>query len=154
MHKGCSHQVITFECGNIYFCIDILYVKSLIRFNKDDITPVPEPLSFVEGLINIRSQLITLVSLRKRFKIESSSSSSQVIIINTGNLNIGLIVDSVERVISISDSDIEPPQSVYAGINKAYIKGIVKLNDTISIYLDIEKLFSEEEILKLENYGQ
>lgn len=145
-------QVVTFELFEEIFALPILDVREIIRMT--DITPVPQAPEFVEGVINLRGQIIPIVDLRARFGLESQERDDNTCIIVvevTSTTVVGLIVDRVHQVDQLPASTILPAPSLVAGaIGAEYIKGISNHDDKMIIHIDMQRIFNTEEIDALE----
>lgn len=145
-------QLVTFELFGETFALPILDVREVIHL--PNITPVPQAPNFVEGVINLRGQIIPIVDLRRRFGMQSErpSDESRIIVVElTNGVNLGLIVDVVSDIERIPFDAILPPPSLIAGsIGAEYIKGISNHEDKMIIHIDLRKVFSLEELSALE----
>jgi len=108
---------------------------------------MPRAPEFVEGIINLRGQIIAVVDLAKRLQIPAAerSSESRIVVVEAQDVKVGLIVVSPE-VININKDDVESSPTLAAGdVESSFIKGIVKIDERLLILLDVEKVLSEEE---------
>jgi len=138
-------QLVTFSIGEEEFGVDILKVQEIIR--TMEITKVPKAPHFVEGVINLRGNVIPIVDLRKRFglKIREYDKHTRIIVIEINKMIVGFVVDSVSEVLRIPANTVEPPPPVVAGLESEYISGVGKLEDRLLILLDLDRLLSGEE---------
>jgi purine-binding chemotaxis protein CheW len=138
-------QLVTFSIGGEEFGVDILKVQEIIRML--DITRVPKAPEFVEGVINLRGKVIPIIDLRKRFGLVSKGhdKNTRIIVIDINDMIVGYIVDSVSEVLRIPADTVEPPPPVVAGLDSEYISGVGKLDDRLLIFLDLDRLLSQEE---------
>ena len=138
-------QLVTFSIGGEEFGVDILKVQEIIRML--DITRVPKAPDFVEGVINLRGKVIPIIDLRKRFGLASKGhdKNTRIIVIDINDMIVGFIVDSVSEVLRIPADTVEPPPPVVAGLDSEYISGVGKLDDRLLIFLDLDRLLSQEE---------
>lgn len=140
-------QLVVFSLLGEEFGVSIHDVREII--SNTQITPVPQAPGFVEGVINLRGQIIPVVDLRRRFQLEESENKeeSNVVIIEVDDNVLGLIVDSVSEVLNIPSDSINPPPALVAnGIGAEYIKGIGQYNDKMIILIDLQKVFSADEL--------
>jgi purine-binding chemotaxis protein CheW len=139
-------QLVTFSIGEEEFGVDILRVQEIIRMM--DITKVPKAPDFVEGVINLRGNVIPIIDLRKRFGMEARERDkhTRTIVIEINNMIVGFIVDAVSEVLRIPSDTVEPPPPVVAGLESEYISGVGKLEDRLLILLDLDRLLSSEEV--------
>lgn len=144
-------QLVSFHIGDEEFAIDILNIQGINRMME--ITRVPNSPYYVEGIINLRGQVIPVVNLRKRlgFEPKEPTKETRIIVVEIANRVIGFIVDSVNEVLRISSAITEPPPPMVAGIDSEYITAVGKLDDRLLILLDLEKVLSGEDYKTLEN---
>ncbi|KLI16091.1 chemotaxis protein CheW [Brachyspira hyodysenteriae] len=140
-----STNLVTFRLGSGEYAIDIMQAKEIIKMEK--ITLIPNAPDFVEGVINLRGNIIPIIDLKKRFNLEETEGDKNtgIIIVKIEDVDMGIITDSISKVVSISNSDIQPPPPMLSGIGQKYIKGVGKLEDKLLVVLDLEKLFTTDE---------
>ena len=140
-----STNLVTFRLGSGEYAIDIMQAKEIIKMEK--ITLIPNAPDFVEGVINLRGNIIPIIDLKKRFNLEETEGDKNtgIIIVKIEDVDMGIIIDSISKVVSISNSDIQPPPPMLSGIGQKYIKGVGKLEDKLLVVLDLEKLFITDE---------
>lgn len=144
-------QFVSFKLGTEEYGLNINNVQEIIKVSS--ITKVPRAPYAVEGVVNLRGNILPIVDARKRFDMDSVDvmDSSRIIVTNYRDMNVGLVVDSVSEVIRIEPSRIEPPPPILFGSNDDYISGIGKLEQgkrLISI-LDLENVL-EIDSLKMD----
>ena len=146
-------QVVTFNLGREEFAVPILQIQEINRLV--DITKVPKSPEFVEGVINLRGKVIPIIDLRKRFGLLHAElcKDSRIVVVNMDSRMIGLIVDSVSEVLRLSQSAIELPPPIVAGIDSEYIKGLGKLDGRLLILLDLNRILTKEEHTELVTVG-
>jgi purine-binding chemotaxis protein CheW len=147
-------QLVTFQISEELYGVDIMDVKEIVRVQ--DIRSIPNAPGYVEGLFNLRGEIIPIISLHKRFHLrkaqlgEDEELLSGFIIIDIDGMKLGIIIDKVERVVSIEAQNIQPPPQMLTGIGAEYIQGVVNREAGYLILLDIRKLFSAKELRKIE----
>jgi purine-binding chemotaxis protein CheW len=147
-------QLVTFQISEELYGVDIMDVKEIVRVQ--DIRSIPNAPVYVEGLFNLRGEIIPIISLHKRFHLrraqlgEDEELLSGFIIIDIDGMKLGVIIDKVERVVSIEAQDIQPPPQMLTGIGAEYIQGVINRETGYLILLDIRKLFSAKELRKIE----
>ncbi|MFZ2619293.1 MAG: chemotaxis protein CheW [Alphaproteobacteria bacterium] len=144
-------HLVTFLLLGEEFGLPILDVREIIRITA--ITPVPQAPSFVEGVINLRGQIIPVVDLRKRFGIpaKEADEETRIVVVELKNTVIGLVVDSVSEVLRLPADTVAPPPAIVAGsIGAEYIKGIGHHDEKMIILIDMRKVFSDQEVGALE----
>ncbi len=148
-----SMSLVTFKISDEIYGINIMEVREIIRYTE--ITPIPNSPDFVDGVITIRGEIIPIVDLGKRFHFEPVSFTEDeellrgVIVIIVEDMTIGILIDQVNRVITINSSVIQPPPQMISGIGSEYIQGVVKLEENLLVILNINKLFNKRELMQL-----
>ena len=138
-----STKLVTFVLGDEEFAFDILYVKEIMRVCE--ITKVPKSKEFIEGVINLRGNVIPIIDLRKRFNMEPRpyTRTTRIIVLEIDDITVGAIVDAVMETKQISNSCIEPPSSiVVGGMEVECIAGVAKLEDRLISLLHVDKIIS------------
>lgn len=139
-------QLVSFNLDNEEYGVEVLKVREIIRMLN--VTRVPNTPPFVEGVINLRGKVIPVISLRKRFSLESADADgrTRIIVMELESEMTGFIVDSVAEVIRISPGEIQPAPPVIAGsIDQEYLAGVVNREDRLLVLLDMNRLLSCEE---------
>lgn len=146
-------QLVTFHVGTEEFGVNILEVREINRMM--DITRVPHAPPFVEGVINLRGQVIPVVDLRSRFGLAAGErdKSTRIVVVELPGKVVGFLVDSVSEVLRVSTSRVEPPPALTGGVESVYIRGVVKLEDRLLILLDMQKLLNRVEERELEEFN-
>ncbi|MFV0464741.1 MAG: chemotaxis protein CheW [Lachnospiraceae bacterium] len=138
-----SKQYIVVRIGNEQYGIDIGYVDNIVRMQK--ITRVPKVQTYFKGIINLRGEIVPVMSIRLKMGLENDeiTNASRVIILKINDVGtIGIVVDEVWEVVELNEDNIE---TSYSGSNRTFIQGIGKNgNDLISI-LDIFTIIGEPE---------
>ncbi len=152
-----SLQLVTFRLGEELYGVDIMDVKEIVRVQN--VRPIPNAPYYVEGIINLRAEIIPIINLHKRFHIRQLYTSKDdllddddggFIILNIEGNKIGIIIDRVARVIPVDKGEIKPPPHMFSGIGTEYIQGVVRQQDeSYLIILDIRKIFSAGELQKI-----
>lgn len=142
-------QLVVFQLGAEEFGVDISQVREIIK--PTEITKMPNSPEFVEGVINLRGQITTIMDLRKRLDMEVvDSDQTRIIIVDISDEIIGMVVDSVTEVRRLPQSDIEPTPSISTAVDTEYIMGVGKLKtdgqDRLLILLDLRRVLSEKEL--------
>ena len=142
-------QVVRFKLADQDYGVSIMQVQSID--NLVPITKMPRTPEFVEGVINIRDEVIPVIDLRKRFELETREADSDTRIINVemDGKKVGIIVDEVSDVATISRGIIDPAPHMVVGIDSEYIEGVAKLEDGLLILLDIDRIMNPEELSQL-----
>ena len=144
-------KYLTFKLGAEEFGLEILKVQEIIKMM--DITQIPRTPTFVKGVINLRGKVIPVISLRLKFEIEEIEDTEKtcVIVVQIGGEKIttGIVVDEVSEVLDILEDAIEPPPSMGASVETQFILAMAKAKGSVKILLDIDKVFSSDELTAL-----
>jgi len=143
-------QMVAFKLEKEEFAVNIQQVREVLKMTQ--VTPLPRSARFIEGVINLRGEVIPVVDLRKRFELETQENKEEtrIIIVEIRDNKVGLIVDSVTEVLRLPASSIQPPPSGIAGTRTDFIKGVGKIDDRLLILLNLEKILTTEEKIALE----
>lgn len=143
--SGEIFQVVSFRLATEEYGVDISQVQEIIRMVE--ITHVPRAPRFMEGVINLRGQLIPIIDLRTRFGMTRAdhSKSTRIIVTDIGTKRVGMVVDSVSEVLNIPVENVEDAPEMIAGIGTEYIQGVGKLDNRLIILLDLSKVITTEE---------
>ncbi len=141
-------KYLTFQIASENFGVSIKYVTEIIVIQR--ITEVPDTPAFVKGVINLRGQVIPVISVRHRFGLEEREYDERtcIIVIECLETAVGMIVDTVNEVIDIPENQVDPPPKMHSGIKSSYIQGMGKIKKEVVILLDVEKVLFVEELLK------
>lgn len=142
-------QLVVFRLGSEEYGVPITQVKEINRLTTT--TKVPKSPAFVEGIINLRGQIIPIIDMKKRFDLPLSeyTGEARVIVIQVEQQTFGVEVDAVSEVLRINTDNIEGAPSIVSGIDARYITGVAKVGERLLILLDLDKLLSDEEKLEL-----
>jgi purine-binding chemotaxis protein CheW len=141
-------QLVTFTLGDEEFGIPIAQIQEIDRLSK--ITRVPKAADYVEGVTNLRGEVVPVVDTRKRFGLElrAADDHTRIIIVDLNGVKTGLVVDSVREVLSLSRADIAaPPETVQAGIEQQFVSGIGKVDNgkRIIFLLNVEEVLPKHQ---------
>jgi len=147
-------QLVVFGLGREEFGVDITQVREILKVPR--ITDVPNSPEFIEGVINLRGQITTIMDLRKRLGvgIGEIDDDARIIIIEMEDMAMGMIVNSVTEVLHMSTKDVDPAPSISSDVETEYISGVGKLKDRLLILLDVAKILSKgevEQVMKMES---
>jgi purine-binding chemotaxis protein CheW len=153
VEKSESRQLVTFQLGEELYGVNIMDVKEIVRVQA--IRAIPNAPAYVEGIFNLRSEIIPIISLHKRFHIRKMASSEEdellsgFVILDIDGMKLGIIIDRISRVVTIEKEDIQPPPQMFSGIGAEYIQGVVRQEEGYLIILDIRDLFNPKELQKI-----
>jgi purine-binding chemotaxis protein CheW len=142
-----ENRFLSFRIDKEDYGISIKNIIEIIELQK--VIEIPDMPNYIKGVINLRGNVIPVMDLRLKFKIEEKSYDDRtcIIIISVNNYRVGLIVDRVEEVLEIQPENIEPsPKFKNNSESKEYISGLGKIGDSVKILLDVEKILTLEVI--------
>jgi purine-binding chemotaxis protein CheW len=143
-------KYLTFALAHEQYGLEILKVREIIGYME--ITAVPQMPNYVKGVINLRGQVIPVVDLRAKFKMETAEVTEQTCIIvveiaqGDRTYNTGIVVDRVEEVLDIPGKDIEEAPQFGSSVDTSFILGMGKINDSVKILLDIDKVLATADL--------
>ncbi len=146
-------HIVGFRIGKETFGVPIALVHEIVRVPQ--ITAVPDAPACVEGVINLRGRIISVVDLRKRFgeKDSSRNKKNRILVAEVDGKLVGLVVDSASEVLKIPHSDIDKPPQVYEENELNYVTGVGKLNGRLIILVDMSKILRPGELRKLDQFA-
>ncbi len=137
-------QYIGFHLNESEYTLPILKVKEIITM--PEITKVPQTLPYIEGITNLRGSIIPIVNLKRLVRLgNEESAGTKVVVVASGNVSFGILVDGITGVISIDESSIEPPEK-FLNNGAEQIEGVAKLKDRLVVMLDTKKLIPVEDL--------
>jgi len=145
-------QLVSFMVADEEYGVEVLRVREIIRM--PGITRMPNTPAHVEGIINLRGQVIPIISMRRRFGVSESDygSRTRIIVMDVGGGLTGFIVDAVSEVIRIHASEIQPPPSaVSGGLGQEFITGVINHAERLLVVMDIDQMFSDEEHTQIDS---
>lgn len=143
---GVAREFLTFRLGEEEYGIDILKVQEIRGYEA--VTAIANTPSFIKGVINLRGTIIPIVDMRIKFNLGNVDYNifTVVIILNVAGRIVGMVVDSVSDVISLSPEQMRPAPSFAAGLDTQYIMGLGTVDSRMLILADIEKLMTSSDM--------
>jgi len=142
-------ETVAFVLSNEHYAIELNYIREV--YPLKDLTSLPCTPSFVSGIINVRSQIVSIIDLKKFFDLpeHDSDAKKRVIILHNNQMEFGILADEIEGVLSIPVKDIQMSMLTLRGIGSEYIKGVTEKRIVI---LDAEKILSDARIIVHEEH--
>lgn len=149
-----ENQLVVFKLAQEHYGVDISVVDGIVKMQP--VTHVPGAPAFIEGITNLRGEILPVIDLRKRFGLPAGEVTKDTRIVNVviDGIKVGLIVDSVSEVLRVAEEDIEPPSPLITSIDAAFIAAIAKVGARLIILLDMNKVLSRSEQLELHRVDQ
>ena len=139
-------QYVTFIIQNEVYGVEVLKVQEIIGMTQ--ITHMPNSMTFMKGVINLRGSVVPVVDMRLKLKMQEKEYDqfTVILIVETKGVLIGMIVDAVSDVIGIPVDTIQETPHFSVNIDTDYIKGIGKKEEQLVIILDVDRILSTEEL--------
>jgi len=133
-------QLISFLVGPERFAVDIQSVQEITRTMR--LTTAPQNMPGLDGILDLRGRIVPVISLRMRFGSgsESHTEASRIVVVQSHGDSIGLLVDSVQEIVRIDESIVEKSPRMHGGIDASFVNGVVHLEESLLILLDLENL--------------
>ncbi|MEW6258587.1 MAG: chemotaxis protein CheW [Thermodesulfobacteriota bacterium] len=153
-----SAQYLTFKLEEEIFAVDVANVREILDFTPA--TKVPGTPDFMRGVINVRGNVVPIVDMRLKFGLSKTERTVDTCIVvmeisvDDDKIVLGALVDSVQEVFEMEAAQIEPPPRMGTRWKTEYIKGIGKRNDQLIIILDIDRVFSSNEVSLLQHSAE
>ena len=147
-------HIVGFRIGRETFGVPIALVHELVRV--PDITSVPDAPDYIEGVINLRGKIISIVDLRKRFgeRDITAHKKNRILVVEVENKMVGLVVDSASEVLKIPPSEIDAPPNVFEEGELNYVTGVGKLGGRLIILIDLSKILQRGELKRLADFAE
>ena len=131
--------------GDTEFAVPITQAIRIVRLSP--ITRVPRAPSFLEGVINVEGDIIPVVDLKRRFALCQApyGPKARIIIVETGQQRVGILVDLVREILPLPADAVEPPPAMVADINGVYLTGVAQLADRLLVILVLTTVLTLEE---------
>lgn len=146
-----ENQYVVFKLNKEEFGVDIMNVKEIIPYQKS--TQIPNSPNFIEGVINYRGNVIPIINLNKRFKLntEEITGDTRIIVINIEEKEIGFVVDEASQTLRLEKEQIDPTPDIISDVDRRYITGVGKIDESrLLILLDLEKVLTDREIEEID----
>lgn len=151
-------QYLTFRLGDELFGVDVSKAREVLDYSE--VTHVPQMPDYMLGVINLRGSVVPVINLRNKFGMADSDQTIDTCIIvievdiDGDIIVIGTLADAVQEVLDLHASQIEPPPRLGTKLNTEFIKGMGNIDDQFLIILDIDRVFTAEELAVIENREQ
>lgn len=149
-----ADQYLAFKLDNELFAVDVGKAREILDFIE--VTRVPQTPDYMLGVINLRGSVVPVINLRRKFGMDEVERTVDTCIIvlevevKGTPVVIGIVADAVQEVLDLEPEQIEPPPRLGTRLNTEYIQGMGNLDEQFVIILDIDKIFSIEELAVIE----
>jgi purine-binding chemotaxis protein CheW len=138
-----GRQMVVFKLLNEDMAIEVSLVESIIKYQT--ITKIPHAPGHVIGITNLRGNIVPVIDLKTRLGISQSErdDDTRIIVASVQESKVGMVVDAVTQVVDIEENQVEATPQINSSIDTEYIKGIVKIEESLVLLLDLEKVLFE-----------
>ena len=143
---GGLRELISFRIGAQEFCVDIMVIREIRGWTAA--TALPQSPAFVRGVINLRGAVLPIVDLASRLGFESTEASDRnvIIVADIGGQVVGLLVDAVSDILTITDDMIQPTPDVGSDLARAAVRGLLAVEGRMVSFLSLTGLFPQEDL--------
>jgi purine-binding chemotaxis protein CheW len=148
--SSATDKIVIFRLGDDLFAAGVHSVERVLRYQRA--RPLPDVPSWVDGVIEYRSNVIPQLDLRRRFELRETAAgpATRVLVLNAGGGWVAVVVDAVLEVAAYDASQLSSPPPLFRGLAGEYLKGLVRRGDRLVVLLDVDRLLSTTERLRLE----
>lgn len=153
-----TEQYVTFKLGDECFAVEVSRAREILDFRE--VTRVPQTPKFMLGVINLRGNVVPVIDMRLKLGMPATEKTIDTCIIvmelriDGEVLIVGALADSVQEVSEFQADMIEPPPRIGSRLNTQYLKGMSNVDDQFVIILDIDRVFSAEELSLVQTVGE
>jgi purine-binding chemotaxis protein CheW len=143
-----SRELIAFRIGDQEFCVDIMAVREIRGWTPA--TPMPHAPPYVLGIINLRGAVLPIIDLSARLGMDEAEPTARhvIIVAQVKNRVVGLLVEAVSDILTISDDNIQPVPEISSDLEKQYARGILAIDKQMICLIDLEALFADKSLEK------
>lgn len=145
-----SDKMVVFRLGEDVFAADVRAVERVLKYQRARALPDVPP--WVDGVIEYRGAVVPQLDLRRRFELPESAitPTTRVLVVNGSDGWVAIVVDAVLEVVSYEAAQLSPPPALFRGLAGEYLSGLVRLGERLVVLLDVGRLLSTHERLRLE----
>jgi purine-binding chemotaxis protein CheW len=142
-------QQVVFKINKEEYGFDIMKVNGIEKYQE--VVKVPNAPEYIEGMINLRGEVLPIFSLRKKFNLATREpdDDTKIIVAYSQNVKIGFVVDSVQEILHIQEEQVEVAPKIVAGIDRKYIKSVAKVDNRMIVLVDVNLLVTDEEKISI-----
>jgi purine-binding chemotaxis protein CheW len=140
-----SRELIAFRIGDQEFCVNIMSVREIRGWTQA--TPLPQAPSYVMGVINLRGAVLPIIDLSARLGMKEAEPSARhvIIVAQVGDRIVGLLVEAVSDILTVTDENIQPVPEVSSDLEKQHARGILAIDKRMICMIELDALFPETE---------
>ncbi len=140
-----EQHLVVVRLDREYYGVPIEQVHEIIRMQQ--VTRIPRAPAFVEGVINLRGQVIPVVDLRRRFGLPETDGrgTERIVVVELDGSRVGMVVDAVVEVLRVPEGAVVPPEELLAASEVAFLRGVAKQEETLILLLDLVRVLDPSE---------
>ena len=153
-------QYLTFKLDDVEYAIDVSKVREVLEFELSTITKLVGRDNYISGVINLRGNVVPVMDLRLKFNMTKTEKTIDTCIIvlevelGSEIVVIGILSDSVKEVVDLDSDHIKPAPKIGTAIDTDFIKGMGKRNEEFIVLLDIDRIFTENELVNVKGINE
>ena len=149
MTESTAQQLVTFRLGDDQFAVDIFVVERVLRYSAPAV--VPNLPAWIDGVIEHSGRVVPVIDLRTRFGMPrlAPRPEHRILVLAIGEELLGVTVDSVHEVMSVAPEEIASPPPLFRGLHAEYLRGLVRREGLLIIFLDVARVLTSSELLEL-----
>jgi len=146
LSHGGARELISFRIGSQEFCVDIMAVREIRGWTQA--TQLPQSPAFVRGVINLRGAVLPVVDLASRLGFESSEATARhvIIVAQIGAQVVGLLVDAVSDILTVTDEVIQPTPDVASDTAKTFVRGLMAIEGRMISLISLDNLLPDQHL--------
>lgn len=150
LHSGDRHQFLTFLLDEHEYGLELFKIQEICGYAP--ITPIPNLPPHVRGVMNLRGTILPVIDLRMKFRMQTVEYTkfTVIVIARVGEKTVGLLVDAVSDVLTVEDKEMRPAPDFGTSVDTEFIEGVFQTREHLAVALDLERLFSENELTAAE----
>ncbi|HXQ16339.1 MAG TPA: chemotaxis protein CheW [Caulobacteraceae bacterium] len=143
---GAARELISFRVGAQEFCVDIMAVREIRGWTAA--TALPQSPSYVRGVINLRGAVLPIVDLAARLGFASAETTARhvIIVAQIGAQQVGLLVDAVSDILTVTDAMVQPTPEVASDTAKAFVRGLIALEGRMISLIGLDHVLPDDEL--------
>jgi purine-binding chemotaxis protein CheW len=148
--SSANAKIVIFRLGEDLFAAAVQSVERVLRYQRARALPDVPP--WVDGVIEYRANVIPQLDLRRRFELAEATvgPTTRVVVLNSGGAWVAVVVDAVLEVTGYEESQLATPPALFRGLAGEYLRGLVRHSERLIVLLDVDRLLSATERLRLE----
>jgi purine-binding chemotaxis protein CheW len=146
LSHGGARELISFRISSQEFCVDIMAVREIRGWTQA--TQLPQSPAFVRGVINLRGAVLPVVDLASRLGFESSEATARhvIIVAQIGPQVVGLLVDAVSDILTVTDEVIQPTPDVASDTAKTFVRGLMAIEGRMISLISLDNLLPDQHL--------